>query len=140
MPKTLITWYIKAPRTSDNANYNTNTNSAANSYTNWIMSPATIDSAVKMLCKMNYNIQEYELITHHDHCVKWCVVFDLGDEEIDDFRRSSMKTLIQFKFGSFITSSIYVKYDDNDVSGDDDIQGSGNETDDEWEQIYKNKN
>jgi hypothetical protein len=137
-PQTLITWYLKALRTPDNADYKNS------SYSNWIMSPSTIDTAMKILCKMNYNIQEYELITHHDYCMKWSVVFNLGDEDYDDFRRVNMKTLIQFKYGSYITSSIYVKHkedlDDDLESGDGDDFECDDSSEDEWEKIYKNKN
>lgn len=130
MAQSQITWYLKANK--KNINDSNNYIEYSNYDDKYLISPSLMESVIETLTSMNYNIQTYEFINHHEHCAKWCIVFDIDDYNI--FRKTNLKQLILFTSGLYETSSIYVRHICNT---DDNVDNKYSDTDDEWEKIYK---
>lgn len=127
-----ITWWLKASKSgiSDTNNYG----EYSTFDDTFLISPSIMDSVIEILSGMNYNIQSYEFINHHEHCAKWCILFDIDD--YDTFRRDNIKILTHFISGLYKTSSIYVKHLPTDDTSDIDDNAS-DEEDNDWKKIYK---
>jgi hypothetical protein len=126
-----ITWWLKASKTNINDSNNYAKYSTFDDKS--LISPSIMDSVIEILSSMEYNIQTYEFINHHEHCAKWCIFFDIDDYET--FRKENMKYLTQFTSGLYKTSSIYVRH----ITNNDDDDSNDDDTENECEKIYKNK-
>ena len=134
MPPAQITWFLKANKKYINCDTNYINYDVCNDKN--LMSPLLMKSVIKMLTCMNYNIQTYEFINKYENYTKWSIYFDIDDYDI--FRKDNMKLLVNFTSGLYKTSSIYVKhlYDDADC---DIYCDADDDSENEWEKIYKNK-
>lgn len=128
-----ITWYLKASKINiDTSNNYGNYDQFDECY---LISPAIIDDILECLNSMNYDIINYKFINHHEHCAKWCIVFETDDstDDYSEFRKHNFEKIKKFKSGLFTTSSIYARY----ISDDDDDDDSDDSTDDEQDGWFK---
>lgn len=138
MTKTEITWFLKASKTDINTKNNYSKYNIGDE--EYLIGTSHIDDILEFLTEMNYNIITYEFINHHIDCAKWSVYFDIDDYQ--EFRKQTLKKLINFHTGAYTTSSIYVKQitensdDDNDNANNDDVEDADEDAY-KWEKIYK---